>query len=206
MPFTIAIEAYLQRQQMLMTHPKYGTSRPLLDSSVDYLCGPLRNKHRRSACHTLVNLPPELLYSIFDCLDPVDSTCLGLTARHFYAIHHQIYGSVPLNCRRLCPNDLEWAWRRSSRAPDDLRVQGQVFCRKCGICRCELHRHLRTWMGADNGRSEYCQVSQRFGPPAANGVSEFCYLCSPRWPQRCGRHSGNRGQCRRTPTDSGLSG
>jgi len=33
---------------------------------------------------------------IFEHLDPVTSTCLGLTCKRFYAIHRAIHGSVPL--------------------------------------------------------------------------------------------------------------
>ncbi|KAK4100044.1 hypothetical protein N658DRAFT_145069 [Parathielavia hyrcaniae] len=58
----------------------------------------------------LTDLPAELHYVVFDFLDPIDSTCLGLTNKHFYTIHRRLHGSVSLTARRDGPNDLEWAW------------------------------------------------------------------------------------------------
>jgi hypothetical protein len=58
----------------------------------------------------LTDLPAELHYVIFDFLDPIDSTCFGLTSKHFYTIHRRLHGTVPLTARRDGPNDLEWAW------------------------------------------------------------------------------------------------
>jgi hypothetical protein len=57
-----------------------------------------------------MDLPPELHFAFFDFLDPIDSTCLGLTNKHFYAIHRRLHGTVSLTVRRDGPNDLEWAW------------------------------------------------------------------------------------------------
>ncbi|KAI0473009.1 hypothetical protein GGR56DRAFT_697859 [Xylariaceae sp. FL0804] len=62
---------------------------------------------------TLARLPPELHYAVFDFLDPIDSTCLGLTSRHFYAVHRALHGRVPLTARRRGPNDMEWVWRNA---------------------------------------------------------------------------------------------
>lgn len=162
-------------------------------------------------------LPSELHMAIFDFLDPIDSTCLGLTNKHFYSIHRRLHGSVPLSARRDGPNELEWAWhlhfagraelyktplvvvdgsgadektaedqeRERIRALTALRVRGQAYCRKCGICRCELHKHIQEWMPEG---MEYCSVKRKFGPVAGEGSKEFCYLSSPRDPGRCGRH------------------
>jgi hypothetical protein len=58
----------------------------------------------------LMDLPAELHFSIMDFLDPIDSTCLGLVNKHFYAIHRRLHGTVPLTIRRGGPNELEWAW------------------------------------------------------------------------------------------------
>jgi hypothetical protein len=57
----------------------------------------------------LMDLPAELHFSIMDFLDPIDSTCLGLVNKHFYAIHRRLHGTVPLTIRRGGPNELEWA-------------------------------------------------------------------------------------------------
>jgi hypothetical protein len=167
---------------------------------------------------SITDLPSELLYATFDFLDLIDSTCFGLTSKHFYAIHRDLHGFVSLSSRRHGPNDLEWAWRLAGhliqhpnhpRSADTVVVTSmitgtakgqalarlwphkQVYCRKCGTSRCELHRHLREWMGTDSGRSEYCHCTQRFGPPASEGVRGFCYMPSPKKPHHCGRHAGN---------------
>jgi len=44
----------------------------------------------------LTNLPPELQLSIFETLDPVSSTCLGLTNRKFYPMHRAHHKKVGL--------------------------------------------------------------------------------------------------------------
>ncbi|KAK2065525.1 F-box domain-containing protein [Colletotrichum caudatum] len=159
--------------------------------------------HRPSARMDIFDLPAELHYAIFDHLDPIDSTCFGLTNSHFYNIHRRMHGSVPLSSRRSGPNDLEWAWRfagpliyNGSAAPpaeafqdsalERMRVKGQVYCRKCGISRCELHRHLREWMGS---KLEYCSITQKYGPRAAEEAADTCYIKSPKHPNRCGRHA-----------------
>ncbi|OLN85568.1 hypothetical protein CCHL11_05866 [Colletotrichum chlorophyti] len=164
--------------------------------------------HRPSARMDIFDLPAELHYAIFDHLDPIDSTCLGLTNSHFYNIHLRMHGVVPLSSRRNGPNDLEWAWRFAGpliyhsdsaspasealtsqeqvKALEHMRVKGQVYCRKCGINRCELHRHLREWMGPNR---EYCGVTHKYGPKAPEGASEACYIKSPKHPHRCGRHA-----------------
>lgn len=147
---------------------------------------------------TLLDLPSELHYTIFDFLDPIDSTCFGLTNSNFYDIHRRLHGKVPLSSRYSGPNDLEWAWRGAGSiihprdpsavsAMEQMRVKGQVYCRKCGISRCELHRHLKEWMGENN---EYCSIKERFGKPAGEGAKTYCHMKSPKNPHRCGRHGG----------------
>jgi hypothetical protein len=54
----------------------------------------------------LLALPPELHLEIFKHLDPVSSTCLGLTCKGFYLIHKQLHGVVGL--REIIPV----YWRR----------------------------------------------------------------------------------------------
>lgn len=150
--------------------------------------------------HTLLDLPSELHYTIFDHLDPIDSVCFGLTNSNFYEIHRRLHGTVPLSSRYSGPNDMEWAWRgagplvhRHERNPEkedpmgQMRVKGQVYCRKCGISRCELHRHLKDWMGDGY---EYCSIKEVFGKPAGEDAKPYCYMKSPKNPHRCGRHGG----------------
>lgn len=183
---------------------------------------PLPHHHRPaprgSGALSLMDIPAELHYTIFDFLDPIDSTCLGLTNKHFYAIHRRLHGTVPLSARRDGPNELEWAWHlhiaakgsakdrspavfesadgtgqvntqeekeKEKRALARLRVKGQAYCRKCGVCRCELHKHIQDWMGEG---MEYCSVKKKFGPVAPEGAKPFCYMSTPRDPTRCGRH------------------
>ncbi|KAM3476296.1 hypothetical protein MY8738_007000 [Beauveria namnaoensis] len=71
-------------------------------------------------------------------------------------------------------------------ALDKLRVKGQVYCRKCGIARCELHRHIKSWMGDGY---QYCEITERFGRPAPDGAKSYCFMSSPKDRRRCGRHS-----------------
>ncbi|KAF7534001.1 hypothetical protein G7054_g6595 [Neopestalotiopsis clavispora] len=112
----------------------------------------------------LVHLPAELHFAIFDFLDDIDSTCLGLASRHFYYIHRRLRGTVPLSTRRSGPNDMEWIWRLAGpliangeseeNAVNRVLPRGQVYCRKCGVSRCELHKHIQEWMGDGY---EYCE-------------------------------------------------
>lgn len=179
--------------------PKLGPPRRSY-SVMDY--EPAPHHHRLSENLGLRDLPSELHYAIFDFLDPIDSTCLGLTSKHFYNIHRRMHGIVPLSVRRSGPNDMEWVWHLAGRmmhgghsdaatlaattnALAMLRVRGQALCRKCGVSRCELHKHIQDWMGPDY---EYCTVREKFGPGAPEGAREFCYLSNPKDPHRCGRH------------------
>ncbi|KAM7198643.1 hypothetical protein V8F33_004910 [Rhypophila sp. PSN 637] len=173
---------------------------------------PMPHHHRPSSRLTLEDLPAELHYSIFDFLDPIDSTCLGLTNKHFYAIHRRMRGTVSLSTRRDGPNELEWAWHLAgaimkassgldpkmategtlyttraaeTSALSKLRVRGQGYCRKCGITRCELHKHIQEWMGEG---AEYCSIKKKFGPAAREGAKPYCYMSKPGDPHRCGRH------------------
>ncbi|ROV89044.1 hypothetical protein VSDG_08719 [Cytospora chrysosperma] len=162
-------------------------------------CGPL----------TLSTIPSELHYAIFDFLDPIDATCLGLTNSHFYSIHRRMHGSVPLSVRRDGPNDMEWAWHlagypslgsSNSNPPAATtntlgasdkanlaawRVRGKGLCRKCGVSRCELHKHIKEWV-PDN--YEYCSVRDRFVPKPGEDARDHCYMSNPRNTNRCGRH------------------
>ncbi|KAI0015171.1 hypothetical protein F4780DRAFT_108596 [Xylariomycetidae sp. FL0641] len=173
---------------------------------------PVPFTHQPGTVLTLPNLPPEIHYAIFDFLDPIDSVCLGLTSRHFYAVYTSMHGraATSLAARREGPNDMEWVWRNAGpfEAPSAkggsadaannnadvgkqnslalLTPRGQVYCRKCRTQRCELHNHIKEWMG--DGR-EYCAVTQKFGAAAHDGAKSFCHRSSPRHPHRCGRHT-----------------
>jgi hypothetical protein len=125
---------------------------------------------------TLPSLPTELQLEIFSYLDQIDSTCLGLTSRRTYTIYRAIHGTkMPLNTRRNGPNKLEAAWE----------VVGKHMCQHCGMYRCELHAHIKSWMPAG---LEYCTMKRTFGLPAKEGASATCYRGKPSKPRRCGRH------------------
>ncbi|KAK1247779.1 hypothetical protein MKX07_000667 [Trichoderma sp. CBMAI-0711] len=156
------------------------------------------NQPRPSSRLTLLDLPSELHYAIFDFLDPIDGACFGLAHSKLYDIHRRKNGLVPLSSRYSGPNDIEWAWRgagplvhppsKSSASESELerlRVKGQVYCRKCGISRCELHRHLKDWFGKDY---EYCEIKEMYGPPAGPNARGYCFMKSPKNPHGCGRH------------------
>ncbi|KAI1130065.1 hypothetical protein F5Y10DRAFT_290108 [Nemania abortiva] len=188
-------------QQAAAAHRSY--------SVMDY--EPVPFTHQPGAKLQLAHLPAELHYALFEFLDPIDSVCLALTSRHFYAVHWRLHGRVSLAARREGPNDMEWVWRNAgpfllgnggsggsggiggSNKQNSLAMlspRGQVYCRKCRTARCELHNHIREWMGGD--RLEYCVVTEKFGPPAPASAKGFCYRSSPRHPNRCGRHTRNQ--------------
>ncbi|KAK0708365.1 hypothetical protein B0H67DRAFT_495062 [Lasiosphaeris hirsuta] len=173
---------------------------------------PIPHHHRPSAGITLLDLPAELHFAIFDFLDPIDSTCFGLANKHLYSIHRRMCGTVRLSARREGPNELEWAWHvagaviqasptlsvpaaklgiastlgaKERSALSKLRIRGQAYCRKCGVTRCELHKHIQDWMGDD---VEYCSIKQKFGVVAPQGAKPYCYMSKPGDPNRCGRH------------------
>lgn len=173
-------------------------------------CEPVPPEQRPSSgALTLSTLPSELHYAVFDFLDPIDAACLGLTNSHFYAIHRRMHGSVPLSVRRDGPNELEWAWHLASRpiagpstsnsnaattntlgASDKaslaaMRVRGKGLCRKCGVSRCELHKHIREWVPETH---EYCSVRDKFVPRPGEDARAHCYMSNPRNTTRCGRH------------------
>ncbi|KAI1177646.1 hypothetical protein F4777DRAFT_576722 [Nemania sp. FL0916] len=185
---------------------RQGQSTPLRSYSVmDY--EPIPFTHQPGTALQLSHLPAELHYALFDFLDPIDSVCLALTSRHFYAVHWAMRGRVSLAARREGPNDMEWVWRHAGpfllSGPGGgghghkqkqnslamLSPRGQVYCRKCRTARCELHKHIQEWIG---DHLEYCAVTSKFGPPAADDAKGYCYRSSPRHPNRCGRHTRNQ--------------
>jgi hypothetical protein len=157
-------------------------------SVMDY--APVPITHKPSSRLQLIDLPNEIHHSIFDFLDHLDGTVLGLTSRHFYAIQRMRIGKVPLNLGRMQPNDLEWCWRtsgtriqqcsrdvlqqtfplRSSEGNLDAireyselskyRLKGLQLCAKCGHLRCQLWKHIKETFPDE---LEYCSISGKVG-------------------------------------------
>jgi len=71
----------------------------------------------------------------------------------------------------------------------NLRIRGQAYCRKCGVTRCQLHKHIQQWIGDE---FEYCSVKKKFGPVAPEGAKSYCFMSKPGDETRCGRHSVRR--------------
>ncbi|KAK3366545.1 hypothetical protein B0H63DRAFT_490537 [Podospora didyma] len=126
-------------------------------------------------------LPPELLFAIFDFLSLLDSTCLGLASKYLYLIHRRLHGTVPLSTRLPAPNSFEWAWQFSSLS----HLGGSFACPKCDINRCELYRHIQSWMGDG---LQYCSVRRKFGSVAPRDTTSYCHRANPAHPSCCGRH------------------
>ncbi|KAF4591805.1 F-box domain-containing protein [Ophiocordyceps camponoti-floridani] len=137
---------------------------------------------------TLLDLPAEVHFHLFDLLDPLDGVCLGLAHSRLYGIHRRKHGTVSLGSRYAGPNDMEWAWRGAGPLLPSPERRRQVYCRKCGVSRCELHRHLKDWMG--EGR-EYCEIRRVYGRPAGREARPYCFMSSPKKQDRCGRHGGS---------------
>lgn len=157
--------------------------------SVQRASSPANTAHDVPPCAkaNISNLPPELHYAIFECLDPIDSTCLGLANNYFYVLYRRLYSGVPLGTGRVGPNDTEWVWRtsRCSSLRQPTRPCGQ-FCDKCGPLRCQLYRHIRQFFDAGLG---YCSIGQKFGPAATKMDKRPCFRNRPRQPLRCARHA-----------------
>ncbi|CAD6441336.1 8ece6f82-56d7-4909-adc9-7c587ebdf670-CDS [Sclerotinia trifoliorum] len=130
---------------------------------------------------TLPTLPNELKLEIFSHLDPIDATCLALTSRHTYLIYRAIHGTaLPLNTRRTGPNNLEYAFTKST----------EKMCRYCGKGRCELWMHIREFMEKGPLEREYCGMKGNFGGKGREGRDgvDGCWRGKPSKPRRCGRH------------------
>ncbi|KAF7946774.1 hypothetical protein EAE96_009757 [Botrytis aclada] len=127
---------------------------------------------------TLPTLPNELKLEIFSHLDPIDATCLALTSRHTYLIYRAIHGTaLPLNTRRVGPNNLEYAFTKST----------ENMCTHCGKGRCELWMHIREFMETGPLQREYCGMKGNFGGKGREGV-DGCWRGKPSKPRRCGKH------------------
>lgn len=212
---TTSTEQLQKQRELANLLPTQLAQRPKLPpprrsySVTDYEPAP-PNQPKPSTRLTLLDLPSELHYLFCDYLDPIDSVCFGLAHRNLYAMHRRKYGKVPLSSRYSGPNTMEWAWRgagplvRSSTSASteaatsttdggnqlvSMRTRGQVYCRKCGISRCELHRHLKDWMGED---MEYCEIRETYGKTPSAEARPFCFMSSPKNPHRCGRHGGKK--------------
>ncbi|CEI38467.1 unnamed protein product [Fusarium venenatum] len=74
----------------------------------------------------LLRLPTELYYLIFDYLDPVDSTCLGLTSKNLYPIYRRYFKyPVPLDACGDIPKTAK-LWKEQY-----FRRGRKVECAKC---------------------------------------------------------------------------
>jgi len=131
---------------------------------------------------SLPTLPTELQQQIFGYLDKIDSACLGLTSIHAYNMYVAIYGKkMPLNTRRVGPNTEESCWE----------IVGVRRCTHCDTDRCELWRHIKSWMmrrPSELRALEYCSMKHVFGSPAKANAPPTCYRSKPSKPRRCGRH------------------
>ena len=166
----------------------------------------------------LGDLPTEIHDAIFDFLDDIDATVLGLTSGHFYAIQRARIGKVPLDLTRMCPNDLEWCWRawghlfqqctpdvlkqtyplRTTKdcSPDTIGRYGELSAYRlkgqqwCNHCQ---HCRCQLWRHITSffPGSEFCSISRKFGPVRQQPVSNnlwWCHRKSPQNPKLCGRH------------------
>lgn len=125
---------------------------------------------------SITTLPAELQIHIFSYLDKIDACCLGLSCARIYGLYRDIHGTkMPLNTRRPGPNPFEAAWE----------IVGKRECMHCGIYRCELHQHIKSWMPEE---LEYCSMKQNFGLPAETEAKPSCFRGKPSKPHRCGRH------------------
>ena len=97
----------------------------------------------------LSSLSTELQLQIFKYLDPVHSTCLGLTSKHFYALHCSLHQRIPLDaCTYDCP------------------VSGE----RTSIC--FLSNHLQNWKPQN---LSYCFNCHKFRPRV--GVEVWAWRC-----------------------------
>ncbi|KAG9243384.1 hypothetical protein BJ878DRAFT_119842 [Calycina marina] len=76
--------------------PRYAHRTTYSDQDVYHYPEYSKPSYSSSRKHHLTSLPPEIQLEIFDTLDPVSSTCLGLTSKQFYPIHRSTHQHVPL--------------------------------------------------------------------------------------------------------------
>ncbi|KAH7188138.1 uncharacterized protein B0J16DRAFT_317808 [Fusarium flagelliforme] len=105
-------------------------------------------KHKRfpKPTHPLLALPNKLKMNIFDRLDPIDSTSLGLTSHYLYPTYRHRF-LKPLLLDHLGEGQLALEWK--DRVPERDPNPRKPFCWKCGPCRCELQRHIQDFVGRD---------------------------------------------------------
>ncbi len=204
-----------QRSRTTARRPPLGPPRRSY-SVTDQQPIPRRHPPPQTTGLALLDLPAELHFSIMDFLDPIDSACLGLASKHFYAIHRRLHGTVPLTARRSGPNELEWAWHlagnvvvrkgpaattaeeaaavaaaTAAAVEDKTAALSRLRVRGQGYCRmCGVTRcQLHKHIQEWMGEGwEYCSVKQRFGPAAPEGAKSYCYMSKPGDTRRCGRH------------------
>ncbi|KXH37463.1 hypothetical protein CSIM01_06231 [Colletotrichum simmondsii] len=167
---------------------------------------------------TITDLPPELHHSIIDFLDPIDSTCLGLASRYFYALHRRRHGTVHLSTRRPRPDDREWARRpvaalltlesnniKTAKTivadpPDNATVttltyEQPIFLPQprppywCEKCGLERCELQRHIRDWFPRDHEYCTISEKYVRLGLHREKEeFCHRRSPRNSSLCGKH------------------
>ena len=113
----------------------------------------------------LLSIPVELQAEVFRVLDPVSSTCLGLTCKDFYAVHKSVKGVVKLSERFYGAEFLTSSWYGRSElgfvledwAGDDLRysTSSRTF-----VKRDELPTHKMGYL--TGGRWRYRVVSRNY--------------------------------------------
>ena len=121
----------------------------------------VQNFPQANTTASLTGLPTELTIMIFGNLDVIDAVCLGLASRRHYNIYSLLFGyGVKLNTRRIGqPGTVERSWE----------VVGKDQCAHCGSYRCQLYRHINTWMGPN-------LVSTSNPPLKSRDVENFCDL------------------------------
>ncbi|KAH6682971.1 hypothetical protein B0J14DRAFT_468561 [Halenospora varia] len=136
---------------------------------------------------TLISLPPEIHFRIFQELNPIDFTCLVLSCKHLYTLSltHQtrLNPFVLLRERSVPPLPRLLSGSPQSQTPV-IQASG---CRHCTPAlyypaHCELHFHLKCFMPSD---MKYCAGRcQKYTVPAVEEDGKICGGCSGRYSRR----------------------
>ncbi|KAN0121896.1 hypothetical protein V8E51_000222 [Hyaloscypha variabilis] len=68
--------------------------------------GSTKESKKQTKVKSLLDLPYDIIFEIFDYLHPIHSACLGLTCKAFYPIHWSLHPKIPLHTATL---DYVWA-------------------------------------------------------------------------------------------------
>ncbi|KAG8665374.1 hypothetical protein FPOAC1_010169 [Fusarium poae] len=102
----------------------------------------------------LLRLPCDLQHMIFDHLNPVDSTCIGLSSKALYAIYRRRFKDPLPLYRVVHVPEFTWSFPEFG---TELRSK---TCPKCFASRsCFLHCHIEGWFGE---KRHYCFVCRSF--------------------------------------------